>query len=308
MISLNSVSRSTKIFIALAFFYAALTFILPANATTKANYRLDDAQYQYLLFIVKLPIIAVWSLAFYSYRRLANYAQSIKDTSEGKDFTTIAKGMSWIAWGLPIPAVISSLLSALANAQADFRAVSAVIGGYLAVAVSLVAFHYFSSGTHSLVRRADVEVKIKHIRILVGALIAIGLVFVVLIFSKLHSTNLGDSFNSFYLPNWLVWSTIVGPYLYAWFLGVFAVMEFILIARQTSGVIYRQALQLLAVGLVLIILSLCALQYFRAVIPRSGHLTIGAALITTYGIYAVNALGSVVLAVGAKRLQRIEDI
>jgi hypothetical protein len=231
-----------------------------------------------------------------------------RSTSEGKDFAIIAKGMAWIAWGLPIPAIISSMLNALTNAHASFMTVSVVLSGYLSVIVSLAAFHFFSQGTHSLVRRSSVEIKITHIRALVGVLIAVGVVFAVLIFSKLNGTRLGDSFNSFYLPNWLVWSTIVAPYMYAWFLGVFAAMELLLIGKQTSGIIYRQALQMLAAGLIIVILSLCALQYFRAVIPRSGHLTIGATLITVYAIYAVNVCGSVLLAIGAKRLQRIEDI
>jgi membrane glycosyltransferase len=80
------------------------------------------------------------------------------------------------------------------------------------------------------------------------------------------------------------------------------------VARRTSGVIYKQALQYLSVGLITIILTMSALQYFRAIIPRDGHVTINGALIMVFAIYAVNAVGGILLAIGARRLKRIEEI
>lgn len=308
MREIRHISRSTKIFIALIALYIGLTFILPANHVTKSMYAINDAQYHSLLFAVRLPILAVWCAAFYSYRRLINYAKQISDTKEGEHFMTLAKGMRWIAWGLIIPAVISTLLNTIANHNSDFLAPALVITNYLYVIVSLIAFTYIGKATHNLTQQSSVHLSVRSIRLLIGSLTALGVVFCVLTASKLNGTSLTDSYNAYYLPNWAIWTTVVVPYLYAWFIGLVAALELVVIARKTSGIIYKQALQLLAAGLVLIIVSMCSLQYFRSVVPRTGHLTIGASLITTYAIYGVNLAGSALLATGVKRLKRIEDI
>ena len=308
MIALRNISRGTKVFIALTIIYGLFAFILPANPITKATYQVDNEAYHTLLFVVRIPIIATWCIAYFSFIRLLGYARQIKDTPEGAGFLSIAKGVGWIAWGLAVPAFVSSLLNAIANVDRDFLATALIITNYLYMIASLVAFSYIGAGAHALLHNAKVKVQSKHIRWLVAVLVSFAVLFCALIAARLHGMSLGDSYNAFYLPNWLVWSTIVTPYLYAWFIGVFAAMELVLIARRTSGIIYKQALQLIAAGLVLIILSMCSLQYFRAIVPRTGHLTIGASLVTAYGIYAVNITGSILLVSGVRRLKRIEDI
>lgn len=302
------ISRSTKVFIALTALYALLSFILPPSDATKAAYQLDDLQYHILLFIVRLPIIAVWCVALFSYISLHHYAEKITDTTEGDGFRAMATGMRWIAWGLLVPALASAFLNAIANVHPGFSVTALVTTNYLYVIGTLLAFSYFNSGAHSLAQNSNIHFSSRHIRLLTGVLVSISVLFCFLVASKMHGMDLGDSYNAYYLPNIIIWITVVVPYLYAWFLGAFAVTELILIAQRTSGVIYKKALQLLASGMVLIIFSLGALQYFRSIIPRTGHLTIGSALITAYAIYALLIVGSVMLAIGARRLKRIEDI
>ncbi|MDB5169691.1 MAG: hypothetical protein JWN82_87 [Candidatus Saccharibacteria bacterium] len=301
-------SRSSQAFIGLMLLYVALTFILPVSNTATATYHLSDMQYRYLLLIVKLPLIAAWSITFYSYRRLRAYAAQIKDTAEGEDFGQISRGVAWLAWGFAVPAVISSFLGVIANSHPSFQTLSSLFSSYFYLVVTLAAFSYIAAGIHKLSERSNIHLESKHIRYLILMLVAIGVLFCSLIAGRLHGHRLGDAYNSFYVPNILVWTTIVIPYLYAWFMGLFGALELILVARRTTGVIYRQALRYLAVGLVIIIISMSGLQYFRAIIPRNGHVTINGALLMVYGIYAATAIGSVLLAIGVKRLKRIEDI
>jgi hypothetical protein len=306
---LNRIAPSTQLFAGLMAVYVLFTLFLPASRATIQDYQLSTAQYHYLLLVVRLPIIAVWCIAYFSYYRLRQYAQKIKNTHEGDDFAAIAKGMGWIAWGLLISSFVSSILNAIANQHPSFKAAALIITNYSYVIVSLAAFTYIGNGAQGLFVRAKAWFTIHHVRAFVGVLVVIGVIFCVLISEQLHQPqNLGDSYNAFYMTNWLVWATIVIPYLSAWFIGFFAALELILVSRQTSGVIYRLALQLLAAGLVLITVSFSGLQYLRSVIPRSGHLTISSTLIATYAIYGVGAAGYSMLANGTKRLKRIEDI
>lgn len=288
--------------------FAALTFILPVNNTAAATYQLTDMQYRYLLLIVKLPLIAAWSIAFYGYRQLHNYAKQIADAPEGEDFAAMAKGTGWMAWGFAIPPVISSFLGIISESHPSIQTLSVSFNSYLYLIVTVVALSYIALGIRKLARRSNINLEMKHTRFLVLALVGMSVLFCSLLAGRLHGHSLGDSYNSFYLPNILVWTTIALPYLYAWGLGIFGAVELIMIARRTSGVIYKQALQYLAAGLITLILTMSALQYFRAIIPRDGHVTINGALIMVFAIYAANAVGGILLAIGAKRLKRIEEI
>lgn len=301
-------SRSTQAFIGLMILFLALTFVLPVSNNATATYQLTDLQYRYLLLLVKVPLIAAWSIAFYGYRRLYNYAQRIADAPEGEDFAAMARGTGWMAWGFAIPPVISSFLGIFADSHPAVRTFSTSFNSYLYLIVTVIALSFIAAGIRKLARRSKVSLEMKHTRFLVFALVGMSVLFCSLIAGRLHGNSLSDSYNAFYVPNIMVWTTIAVPYLYAWGLGIVAAVELILVARRTSGIIYKQALQYLATGLITLILTMSALQYFRAIIPRNGHVTINGALIMIFAIYAVNALGGVLLAIGAKRLKRIEEI
>lgn len=305
---MNRFFASTKWFLGITAFYIVLMFVLPANHITKANYNLSDTQYHVLLFLVQVPIIAVWIGALYGYTSLRRYTERVRDTPEGKDFATMTKGMGWIAWGLPVPSTMSILLNSIANSHPGFQGAALIITNYAYVIVSFMAFHYFSRGTGSLAERSQVRLTMSTAKRLLPIFVVIGLVFCYLMFSKFQNLDLGNSFNAFYLPNWLIALTIMLPYLYAWSIGLLAAYVLILIARQASGVLYKRAVQLLALGLAATIIGLFALQYFRAIVPRSGHLTVGGALLCIYAIYAISTTGYLLLAAGARRLKKIEEV
>ena len=308
MKKLLSLRPAIVVFGALVVTYAVLSFILPASSITKAMYGLSDTEYSYILFLIRIPILITWCLAFYGYRRLREYAREIAETTEGKDFSHLSTGVGWIAWGYAVPAVIRTILYALANEHPSFLSSALIITNYMYVLVSVVAFTYISSGAHHLAGSANMHLSIRQMRIAIGGLAALGILFCVFVASNLVMTSITNAYNAYYLPNWAIWSTIVLPYIFAWASGLFAAMEIMVLARRTKGIIYRRALFLLAAGIVLMIVSLSAAQYFRTIVPRTGHLTIGLSLIATYVIYCVGGVGSLLLAWGAKRLKRIEEV
>lgn len=306
--SSSNLSGATKLFIAVATLYAVLVFFLPTNTASKASIGLSEVQYEFMLLGLRLPIILLLSLMFYAYRRMHRYSQSIADTPEGDHFATITKGLLLLVSGLLVISIFSAFINAYANTHPSFRGTSLIITNYLYLILSLVSLSYISSGAHRLTRTSNLMFKTKHLRVLMAVLVFFGVVFCYLISSRLQGSTAMNSFNAYYLPNILVWGTIVMPYLYAWFLGLFAAMELLLIARNTTGIIYRRALQYVAVGLVTLILSMVLLQYFRSVVPRTGRLSLGFTLFMVYGIYLFGSIGSLSIGRGAKRLQRIEEV
>lgn len=301
-------SLVTVTFVALAILYSALSFILPTSSATKSMYNLTDSEYMLLLFIVRIPIVLTWCLAFYAYRRLRLYANKISDTPEGKHFSKIATGIGWIAWGYAIPALIRTILYAFANQNPSFLSAALIITNYMFVIVTLMAFAYISGGAHQLARAGNIHLSIFQIRSVTAGLTALGILFCVLVASNLDMTSITNTDNAYHLPNWLIWSTIVLPYLFAWASGLFAAMEITILAKESPGIIYRRALFLLASGLVLMVVSLCAAQYILTIIPRTGYLTLGMSLVIIYVIYGIGSIGSVILAWGARRLKQIEEV
>jgi hypothetical protein len=102
--------------------------------------------------------------------------------------------------------------------------------------------------------------------------------------------------------------SVIIPYLYAWFVGLLAAYEIMLFSRHSKGVLYRQSLSLLALGLVVIIASSIALQYMNSIQPRVGHLMLSYHLIITSIFRIIGGGGFVLLAVGANRLKKIEEV
>jgi hypothetical protein len=102
--------------------------------------------------------------------------------------------------------------------------------------------------------------------------------------------------------------SVIVPYLYAWFVGLLAAYEITLFSKHIKGVLYRQALGLLAAGLITIIASFIALQYLNGIQPRVGYLLINYQLVLSSIFRIIGAGGFVMLTIGAARLKKIEDV
>ena len=290
----------------LAILYLVLSLAISPNHATLTVYHLSDKQYRVLTFLVLLPLLAIWWAAFYGYAKIKEYATLIEDTSEGPAFQHIANGMMWLAWGLPIPSLISLVVTTIANNHPGFTATSIIISNYASLLVPLVALHILSTGSRNLLEQAHLRITNRSTKLLVLSFVLLGSVFCYYVFANLHGKS--GSHNPYYLDSWLLLLTIVVPYLYAWFVGLLAAYEIRLVSRHSQGVLYRRGLQLLSVGLAVTVASSIALQYLRSVLPRNGHISLGYTLLLVYGILAIIGIGYVLLAAGAQRLKKIEEV
>jgi len=102
--------------------------------------------------------------------------------------------------------------------------------------------------------------------------------------------------------------TIMVPYLYVWFIGLLASYEIAIVSKNVKGVLYRRALQLLGAGLVTIIVSSIALQYISGVSTHTTHIVFDYKLVVGVLFRIVGGAGFIMLALGALRLKRIEEV
>lgn len=303
-----SIFTLVKPYFVFVFVYVCLIFALPANKMVMSHYNFTSEQYHIVLFLVLLPYMLVWAAAFYGYAKLAQYAALISTTQEGSDFANITRGSMWLAYGLPIPALVAICLNSIANSHPAFLPSALIIVNYLSLIIPLVAYTYIRKGTHGLTERTKTRFTMANARTIVTIFILLGVAFCFFTFRRLDLDSLGSSANPYHLPAWLMIVSLLIPYLYAWFSGLIAAYEMVLFSRQVQGVFYRQAMRLLAGGLLGVIASGVGLQYLRTVVPRTGSLGLNASLLITNVIYLIMALGFALLIVGAAKLIKIEEV
>lgn len=298
---------STKYSFIFILLYVILIFALPANVAVMDKYNLRESQYHILLFLVTLPYMLVWASALLSYDKLKSYCQMLKKTPEGGDFQLITKGIKYLAYGLPVVAIITFCVNSLGNSFPGFKSASIIIINYLALLVPLLTYSVIRKGTHGLLERSRLNFSFGDMRVVIIAMVVAGVGYCFFMFKKINLDNLWSSDNPYYLPAWLVLTTVIIPYLYAWLNGLLAAYELVVFSRQVPGILYRHAVRWLASGVVCVVIGGVGLQYIRTVIPRTGHLSINEAFLMTCFAYILLILGFIFIYIGAARLKRIEE-
>ena len=302
------ISRSLQQAGALALGYVILILILPPSEAGKHAYHLSSLGYRAALLAVALPSMLAWVAAFVGAARLRQFVGVVSASREGSHFEKLAGGATWLAWSLPVPSIVSLLFSTAASEWPGVHTATTIVGNYLYLILPLVGYSLMGDASRALINQARLKFSIANIRAIIFTFLAAGVLYCYLIFRRLDLTSLGSADNIYRLPVWLVVLTIIVPYLYAWFAGLLAAYEITLFSRHTAGVLYRQALQPLVVGLTIIILSSIALQYFSSVLPVRDHLVLDSRLILTLILRLIEAAGFLLMALGATRLKRIEEL
>jgi hypothetical protein len=292
----------------LALVYLLLVFLLPANHQALHDYHLSVVEYKILLFSVGIPSLVVWFVAFFGYSKLQEYAHSIRKTPEADAFENLARGCAWLAWSLPIPAIVGLLAGALANSWPSFYHAGIIIINYTYLIFPLVGFSIIGSASKELLSRTKLQVSAANARGIMLLFVIGGALYCYLAFGRFDPSSLGGADNPYYMPVWLVLLTVIIPYLYAWFIGLLAAYEITCYSKQVRGVLYRQAMHLLVAGLIALIAGSIALQYTSSVQPPTGHLILNYRLVLIITFRIVTGIGFALLAVGAQRLKKIEEV
>lgn len=295
-------------FFGIILLYIVLIFTLPASSTVMERYNLAPEQYHILLFLVLLPNMLIWFAAFFGYAKLKQYTSILIKSPEHEDFSLITKGVKYLAFGMPIVSIVAICLYSITHSHQGFNPAAIIIVNYMSVLVPLLAYNAIRKGTHGLADRAKVKFSIADTRSIVFILVIIGVAYCYFTFRQLNLDSIGASDNPYYLPAWLMISTIIIPYLYAWFSGLIAAYEMILYSRRVQGVLYRQSMRLLSIGIVGVVAGGVGLQYLRTVIPRTADISIDSGLIWRYLFFVIFVIGFAFLIVGAIRLKKIEEV
>jgi len=294
--------------IGLAVLYIVLIFILPTNHVAMHHYNLSEVEYRIVTATIALPTIAVWFAAFWGYSKLREYSQAIKKTKEGPHFRRLGIGCAWLAWSLPLTTISAFILNGMADKWPNFHPSAIIISNYVALVVPFIAFIIISLAARDMVGKSRLNMEHSTARLTMVLFLGGGLLYCGLIFRSLDLTSISSTHNSYFIPVWLMIVSVIIPYLYAWFLGLLAAYEILAFSVNVHGLLYRRALVYLAAGLAAVIISSIALQYVSSVVPRTGDLIFNYKLLLTLAIRIVSGIGFFVMAVGASRLKKIEEV
>ncbi len=304
----NITRYSLQRFGILGLLYVLLIFILPPSQVTMLAHHLSAAQYRIVLLSLSLPNLVAWFAAFLGYGKLREYAHHVYKTDGGGHFEQLATGCAWLAYSLPLPAVAGLLLNSAANRWPHFHPTAIILSNYIYLILPLIAFSIIGSASRGLVSNAKLKFSLASSRLIIVLFLSAGVSYCYLTFRQFDLTSLHSNNNPYFLPLWLMVITVTIPFLYTWFVGLLAAYEISLYSKQVHGLLYRRSLRLMTGGLIAVIASSITLQYLNSVHPQVGYLVLDYHLLLTTLFALIGTVGFVLLALGATRLKRIEEV
>lgn len=295
------------LFLLITLVYICTVFLLPTDPATLHKYNLTQTQARLLNLTVVIPLVAVWLSAFYGYITFRNYAESIKTSDDGEVLYKLSTGLMVLAFSLPTLGLVGSVFSYFAVNHTDYLQAGVILRQVLAVGFPLVAFIMISNATELLARQVKHKTNfLQNHRLLALAIIAASSLFSWITISLMDDNAAPRNIYSF--PEWVVVLTVIIPYLYLWYRGLTAVYNLVLYRRYVKGHLYKRSFGYLAFGLGAVIVLAILIQIATVLTPQLQRLHFTPLLFIVYGLIALYALGYGMIAVGAKKLTKIEEV
>lgn len=289
-------------YIAFVVIYVAVTLLPSPDKATITQYHLSASGIRALDLTIIIPVMLIWWVAFYGYTKLHAYSQAIKGDAESRHIATLSRGLLLLSIGLPISAIVSSLLTLLNHHLHGFDAVAIIVKNYANVAFPLAAFICISIGARGLSDLRKTRPRLLLINAVILAVIALGIIFCCLIVLNHRTLR-----TTYHMSPQLVMLSLGVPYMYLWFLGLQASTELHAYSKNVTGIVYRKGWNTFIAGLAAIILTSILIQYLTALSTWLTSLTLGWLLLLLYALLILLASAYIVVALGTKELMKIEE-
>lgn len=294
------------IFLSLIALSYALTFGLPVSPATLQKYGVSVVQARLLNLTILIPLTFIYLVALYGFLRVYDYSQKVLDTKEGPYFRRIAQGLMVLAFSLPVSSVISSARAYIVYAYPHFLSDITIARSYINTLLIFVAMYLIALGAEGLYNTLKKKTTFR-IRTMYGILplVAFASIYTWIVASRGLANPSGEPY---YLPGWLVITTIVIPQLFSWCFGAWAAYNLYRYQTMVKGMVYRRALNGIAKGVAAIVIVAALLQFLTPLQTALNRLDLGPLLIITYVILASYIIGFGLVARGARKLKRIEEV
>lgn len=298
------------VYLPLAVIYLLLSYIYPTDPVTIVDRHLSVLDARIIALTFASVFIVLWLFSYIAARELIAYSHSIKQYKDGDAFLMLACALLVLAVYLPVRAISKILLNYIAHLHPAFTTQSNMIITYTNVLFPLAVFVYISRGGSRLFSMVKAKVPLEHVSILALTLCVLASTYCFAAFSSYTKLTPSD---------WLVpidykvamplrIFTLVVPFLFMWAIGFMAMYQIYFYQQKIRGIIYRNSLRLLTLGLALLILANIAVQYITVFAPIIKHLPAGLTLFCASVIFSIMLTACLLIIKGVNRLRVFEEL
>jgi hypothetical protein len=281
--------------------YATLNLLAPQ--TTSARYQLSPTQTLLLQISVYTPLLIIWVLAIRGATAFKSYSLLLQGGREARAMSLIGTGLLWTVVYLLSSSLTGAIVPYFQGTQWLETAVT--VRNHAPAWTALIAFGLLYLGSRRLSQVAPFATwNAATIILLIGyGLFAAG--FANTFLAAGTETRFGIP--SYALPHQVLLFTMLLPYLLAWFLGLLAAINLTRYAAQVKGVLYRQALRYLVLGVLSVVIFAVIVQVLSLASRFFLGFDLARLLFTVYVLLALYGLGFWFVNLGARNLARIEN-
>ena len=287
----------------LVLIYAMLTLLPAPTQETLQRYNLSETSARLLNITIIVPIAGIWFAAFYGYSKLSAYHSLIANSKDGQQIAKLKRGLFWLAASLPVSAIAAQTLELIAIKNPELTNFSIIFKNYISLVLPIVAFLLVSAGARGLVELS----KKRSPQLALNATVLLALLLGG-IYIYLAARAPGLVTDEYKMSFGQIMMTIVVPYTFIWFLGLYAAYEIYFYSRNVTGALYRESWRLMAGGLMAVIIFSILLQYLGTLSSQLEAMSLQGLLLLIYLLLAFWGASYILVAAGAKRLTKIEEV
>ncbi len=297
------------LFIGLSAVYIAGTVFEEPDKASLTKYNVTAAQLKWLVLTIALPYVIIWFVALIGFLRFKSYADTIKNSKDGEAFLVISRGLLLLSVWLPVSAVLGTVSADYYHAHTGATPTMVILVNYANVAILFPAFFLINKGARKLlsIARTNIYAVSQTASVIYICFTAL-YVMLTLEDSARHAPTHSTLVASYYLPDWLIITTVVIPRLIMWFLGIQAVQYIYLYRNKIKGKIYKLGLLNVARGIAGVVFATILLRSIQSLSSPISELSLALILLLVYILLIAMAIGYMLISRGAKRLQKIEDL
>jgi hypothetical protein len=298
-------------FIGISILYCALILIIPPDASVLRKYSLTALQAKFLTFSFAIPILFIWFLGFFGFSHIKDYARIIRNNKDGKSLNRLADGLLVLVLGGALSTIISSVLNYLATVRPRLIPMSVIVNNYLGLLILLGAFYLIYQGAEGLIKAVRKHIATTSEILSMAVFIAFSVLYVYITLANPYRQfpPPNNSVKAAYYTNDIILVlTIILPYLVVWFYGIRSTYFIRQYSRKAPGILYRQALAYLSAGIGIVIVSSMLLRFLTSLTSTLDNLTLKILLLLLYILVAIIGIGYGLIAAGAKKLKKFEEV
>ena len=291
--------------------YVVLVIKLPSgNQAAAARYGMTLTQARALSLSIILPYALIWLIAFYGFIKVKQYAALVGKSKDGKALRMLSDGLMVLAISLPLGSIMTTIRSYINSQNSDWTPSTTITYNYISLLLALAGVWLIAQGARRLAGTLEKKQYSLNQTVMASAFTAFCIVYTYVTLTDPARRQPGELSGTaaYYLPDWLVLATIVVPYICLWYLGFRAAYHVQLYRKNAPGLLYKKALGYLAAGIASVAISMMVLRLIASMTSFLEGLSLRYLLIFVYFLLLMIGISYGLIARGAKRLKKIEEV